>query len=42
MCFLTYYIGKPNGVYKKTIETLRNKFGVDDEHLIISKAESIK
>lgn len=42
ICFLTYYIGKPKGVYKRTIETLINKFGVDDEHLIISKAESIK
>ena len=42
ICFLTYYIGKPNSTYKTTIETLRNKFGVDDEHLIISKAESIK
>ena len=42
ICFLTYYIGKPNSIYKRTIETLINKFGVDDEHLIISKAESIK
>jgi hypothetical protein len=42
ICFLTYYIGKPNSTYKRTIETLINKFGVDDEHLIMSKAESIK